>query len=318
MTKKKRLSEVLQILTQLGLPKAQLNERTCLCLLALLNLIPSKTWHESEAPLIGITPIMDWSKKHYGKYYAPNTRETFRRQSMHQFMSAGICLYNPDSLIRAVNSPNAVYQISPELLAVLKTFNTDSYQENITAYLKIHQSLAEKYASARDMVMIPVKVKAGIEIKLSAGEHSQLIKDIVDDFGSRYAENGDLVYVGDTGDTGDKHGYFDTFLLIKLGVDLDNHGKLPDVVIYDAAKNWLILIESVTSHGPVNSKRHKELEVLFKDCTAGLVYVSAFPNRKVFLKYLPDIAWETEVWIADAPTRMIHFNGSRFLGPYKK
>ena len=314
MTKKKRLSEALQILTQLGLPKAQLNERTCLCLLALLNLIPSKTWYESEAPLIGITPIMDWSKKHYGKYYAPNTRETFRRQSMHQFMSAGICLYNPDSLTRAVNSPNAAYQISPELLVVLKTFNTDSYQENITAYLKIHQSLAEKYASARDMVMIPVKVKEGFEIKLSAGEHSQLIKDIVEDFGSRYAKNGDLVYVGDTGD---KHGYFDTSLLIRLGVDLDNHGKLPDVVIYDAAKNWLILIESVTSHGPVNSKRHKELEILFKDCMAGLVYVSAFPNRKMFLKYLPDIAWETEVWIADAPTHMIHFNGSRFLGPYK-
>ena len=314
MTKRKKLAEALLILTQLGLPKAQLNERTCLCLLALLNLTPSKSWRESEAPLIGITPIMDWSKKHYGKDYAPNTRETFRRQSMHQFMSAGICLYNPDSPARAVNSPNAVYQIAPELLTLLRAFNADNYQEKFAAYLKIQQSLAEKYASARAMVMIPVKVKAGIEIKLSAGEHSQLIKDIVEDFGSRYAKNADLVYVGDTGD---KHGYLDAALLITLGVKLDGHGKLPDVIIYDSTKNWLILIESVTSHGSVDSKRHKELEVLFASCAAGLVYVSAFPNRKVFLKYLPDIAWETEVWIADAPTHMIHFNGSRFLGPYK-
>ena len=134
MTKRKKLAEALLILTQLGLPKAQLNERTCLCLLALLNLTPSKSWRESEAPLIGITPIMDWSKKHYGKDYAPNTRETFRRQSMHQFMSAGICLYNPDSPARAVNSPNAVYQIAPELLTLLRAFNADNYQEKFAAY----------------------------------------------------------------------------------------------------------------------------------------------------------------------------------------
>ena len=94
------------------------------------------------------------------------------------------------------------------------------------------------------------------------------------------------------------------------------HGKLPDVVIYMRDKNWLLLIESVTSHGPVESKRQIELARLFKGCKAGLVYVSAFPDRKTFLRYLDVIAWESEVWIADAATHMIHFNGSRFLGPY--
>lgn len=88
------------------------------------------------------------------------------------------------------------------------------------------------------------------------------------------------------------------------------------MVIYFTEKNWLLLIESVTSHGPVDAKRYDELSKLFKDCTAGLVFISAFPTRKVFIKYQEVIAWETEVWIADAPTHMIHFNGSRFLGPY--
>jgi BsuBI/PstI restriction endonuclease domain/BsuBI/PstI restriction endonuclease HTH domain len=313
MTKQKRLAEALLILNQLGLPKAQQNERTALCLLALLNLSPTKNWSEAQAPLIGITPIMDWSKKHYSKEYAPNSRESFRRYSIHQFIAAAICIANVDDPTRPVNSGKTVYQISPELLKVLKTFNTDNYQTHIAEYLKNHPSLVEKYASERDMIMIPVKVKDGVEIKLSAGKHSQLIKDIVLNFGSLYVKNGELIYVGDTGN---KQGYFNTDFLKGLGVELDNHGKLPDVVIYDRAKNWLLLIESVTSHGPVDSKRHSELETLFKKCTAGLVYVSAFPNRKVFLKYLPDIAWETEVWIADAPTHMIHFNGSRFLGPY--
>ena len=116
--------------------------------------------------------------------------------------------------------------------------------------------------------------------------------------------------------TGDKHGFLDEELLASLKVALDSHGKMPDVVIHFEEKNWLLLIESVTSHGPVDAKRQGELAKLFESCTAGLVYVSAFPSRKTFLKHLNAIAWESEVWIADAPSHLIHFNGARFLGPY--
>ncbi|MEK9496370.1 BsuBI/PstI family type II restriction endonuclease [Photorhabdus sp. P32] len=123
-----------------------------------------------------------------------------------------------------------------------------------------------------------------------------------------------LVYAGDTGD---KWGYFDSVLLSGLGVDVDSHGKMPDVVLHYTAKNWLLLAESVTSHGPVDSKRHAELAELFAGSTAGLVYVTAFPNRSIMSRYLGEIAWESEVWVADAPSHLIHFNGVRFLGPYE-
>ena len=310
-----KLIEAQKILVDLGMPRAQLNERTALCLLALVNITPDKAWKECEKPLIGITPIMDWARDHYDTEYAPNTRETFRRQSMHQFIEAGICLYNPDKPDRPVNSPKAVYQIEPHLIEVLKLYGTPNYKAQLEKYLGTRKTLTQQYAMERDMQMIPVAIKEGLSITLSPGEHSELIKDIVEDFGPRFAPGGQLLYVGDTGD---KHGFFDQDLLATLGVKLDNHGKLPDVVIYIKDKNWLLLIESVTSHGPVESKRQIELAKLFKDCTAGLVYVSAFPTRKTFLRYLDVIAWESEVWIADAPTHMIHFNGSRFLGPYEK
>lgn len=315
MSKEQKLREARTILIDLGLPRAQLNERTALCLLCLLDMKPSGSWKAAKAPLVGITPIMDWSRDNYGKAYAPNTRETFRRQSMHQFMEAGICLYNPDKPDRPVNSPAAVYQIEPTLLGVIKTYGTNKYKPLLKAYCRIRQTLAEKYAAAREMNMIPVKLKDGTKIKLSAGDHSELIRAIVEDFGARYVPDGQLVYVGDTGN---KHGYYDIALLKKLGVDLDGHGKFPDVVIYYPDKNWLLLTESVTSHGPVDAKRYDELIKLFGGASAGLVFVSAFPDRKTFLKYLEVIAWETEVWIANAPTHMIHFNGSRFLGPYKR
>ena len=180
-------------------------------------------------------------------------------------------------------------------------------------FLSKRQTLLGQYAKVRDMQLVPVKVKDGESIMLSPGDHSELIRDIVENFGPRFAPGGDLIYVGDTGN---KHGFFDKVLLASLGIVLDNHGKLPDVIIYMRDKNWLLLIESVTSHGPVEPKRQIELARLLKGCKAGLVYVSAFPNRKTFLRYLKDIAWESEVWIAAAPTHMIHFNGSRFLGPY--
>ncbi len=313
MNPEQRIAEAMQVLKDLGLPRAQLNERTALCLLALLNLSPGRKWSSAENPLIGITPIMTWARDHYGADYAPNTRETFRRQSMHQFIAAGICLYNPDNPLRPVNSPAAVYQVEPAALLLLKSVGTEDYKILLPRYLAVKDTLVRKYAKEREMNMVPVQVGDGEELKLSPGDHSELIKSIVEAFAPRYAPGSFVVYLGDTGD---KHGRFDKDLLKLLGVTLDGHGKLPDVVLYMKDKNWLLLIESVTSHGPVDSKRHAELTKLFEKSNASLVYVSAFPDRKTFLEFAAVIAWETEVWIADAPTHLIHFNGERFLGPY--
>lgn len=313
MAKIDNIKAALSILEILGLPRAQQNERSALCLLALLNLTPEKKWSQAESPLIGITPMMEFSRQHYGKDYAPNTRETFRRQTMHQFVDAGLATYNPDKPERPVNSPKAVYQISSETLTLLKTYGAKSWDESLKHYLSLRETLAARYAKARQQELVPVHIANGKEIEISPGEHSDLIKAIVEDFAPRYAPGGVLVYVGDTGE---KWGYFDDERLESLGVTVDSHGKMPDVIIYYAARNWLLLVESVTSHGPVDGKRHDELARLFSTCTAGLVYVTAFPSRAVMQRYLSEIAWETEVWVADAPSHLIHFNGDRFLGPY--
>ena len=312
--KKNHIDAALQIITKLGLPRAQQNERSALCLLALLNLTPDKSWRDAENPLMGITPIMDWARKYYNKDYAPNTRETIRRQSMHQFCDAGIALYNPDRPDRPVNSPNAVYQIETDLLAVLKTFRTNQWNKNFAVYLEKRETLVARYARQREQNLVPVEISPGKTINLSPGEHSKLIRAIIEDFAPRFAPGSVLVYAGDTGD---KWGYFDDDLLTNLGVKVNSHGKMPDVVLHYTKKNWLLLVESVTSHGPVDGKRHDELAELFSASKAGLVYVTAFPNRSVMGRYLSEIAWETEVWVADASSHLIHFNGERFLGPYK-
>jgi len=232
-TKSGRIKEAISILADLDMPRAQRNERSALCLLALVNLPHNRRWLEAGYPLMGITPIMDWARDHYDKKYAPNTRETVRRQTMHQFVNAGIALYNPDEPDRSVNSPKAVYQIEPTCLALLQSFGTDEYSLKLKGYMAAREGLATKYAKRRKMEMVPVKLEDGKYIKLSPGAHSTLIRQIWEQFGSRYVPGGQLVYIGDTGD---KWGYFDEALLKSLGVAVDNHGKMPDVVMYYGEK----------------------------------------------------------------------------------
>ena len=311
----RRIQEALQVLGDLGMPRAQRNERSALCLLALLDLTPDKPWAAATDPLVGITPIMDWARRHYDKSYAPNTRETFRRQTMHQFVQAGIAAYNPDQPDRPVNSPHAVYQIEPACLDTLRAMGTEPYTGRLVHFLAIQGTLAARHAMPRALRMVPLRATPGTEVLLSPGKHSAPIKALCEEFGPRFVPGGELVYAGDTGK---KWGYCNETLLAMFGMTAGTHGKMPDVMIYDPRRRWLILAEAVTSHGPVDAKRRHELDTLFGEFGAGLVFVSAFPDRRTFNKYQEAISWESEVWIADHPSHLIHFNGTRFLGPYPR
>jgi type II restriction enzyme len=305
-----KIEEAVKLLTDMGLPKAQQNERTALCLLALLDMRPETQWQDAETPLVGITPLMDFAREHYQRAYAPNTRETFRRFSMHQLVEAGIARYNPDKPERPVNSPHAVYQISAATFFLAKQYGTDAYPALLENFKKEIGSLAERYQQEREMAMVPVVLASGQEISLSPGAHSHLLKEIIEGFAPRFIPGAVLLYVGDTGN---KWGYFDKETFESIGLAADEHGKMPDVMFYLAEKGWLVLVESVTSHGPIDSKRKIELQKLFP-VPLEAIYISAFPDRHIFARFAPEIGWETEAWLADNPTHMIHFNGAKFLG----
>ena len=238
-----------------------------------------------------------------------------RRQTVHQFLDAGIVSINPDNPERPTNSPYAVYQIEPGLLQLLRTYGTADWEKGLRTYLASVETLKKKYARERQLKRIPIQIGEGKTITLSPGGQNILVEKIIKDFCEYFTPGGELVYVGDTDE---KWAYFDDLLLKKLGLAIESHGKMPDVIVYDQRKNWLVLIEAVTSHGPVNPKRRGELKKLFKGCKAGLVFVTAFLDRQAMLRFLGEISWETEVWVADAPTHLIHFNGERFLGPYNE
>jgi hypothetical protein len=158
-----------------------------------------------------------------------------------------------------------------------------------------------------------VTLPNGSKVELSPGIHNELQRLIVEEFAPRFARGALVLYLGDTVR---KRLIVATDILDSLNIPAMNHDKLPDVVLLDRERRWLFLIEAGTTHGPVSPKRHAELEAMLKDCPAGRVYVTAFMDFAGFKKYASEVVWESEVWIAELPDHMIHFNGDRFLGPY--
>jgi adenine-specific DNA-methyltransferase len=308
------IEEATEILRSLGLPKAQQNARSGLTFLALANLGPDSQWKAAKRPLLRTVDIMQFMRERYGKDYKPNSRETIRRQTLHQFEQARIADRNPDDPTRATNSGNTVYRLTEDAAAVLRAYGAASFDRKVASFIERFGSLQEAYLRRREDNKIPLKMADGSTIFLSPGIHNKLQVAVMEEFGPRFAPGANLLYVGDTAE---KHVVFDAHELSKLNVPVTEHNKLPDIILYWPERNWLFLIEAVTSQGPVSPKRHHEIEAMLKGCRAERVYVTAFLDGKAFRKYAGDIAWETEVWIAETPEHMIHFNGPKFLGPYK-
>ena len=226
---------------------------------------------------------------------------------MHHFRNAAFIEDNG----KATNSPNYRYRLTDEMLRLIQSFGTANWERSLARFMENHDSLVDLYASKRTMRKMPVKIN-GEDFTFSPGKHNQLQKAIIEEFAPRFAPNSECLYVGDTTE---KDLVKNVDKLRALGFEITLHDKMPDVVLYSEDKDWLYFIESVTSVGPMEPKRIKEIKEMTTGVTAGKIYVTAFLDFKTFKQFSESLAWETEVWIADMPDHMIHLNGDRFLGP---
>jgi adenine-specific DNA-methyltransferase len=309
-----KIQEAQDLLKTLGLPKAQQNEMAALTLLVLAQLSEGDAWSQAVRKSLKIHDMMREMASRYDRNYAENTRETVRRHVIHQFEQAGIVERNPDGPTLPTNSPRTHYALSEATLKTIRSYNSEGWIDAATWFLENQRSLIERYQTQRDSHLVPLKLPTGEEYHLSPGIHNELQVAIIEKFGPRFAPGARPLYVGDTAN---KTLHIDERGFAEIGMPIPSHDKLPDVVLYDPDKDWIYLIEAVISHGPVSPKRLVEMrELLLKDTEAEPVFVTAFPDFKTFKDYLLEIAWETEVWIAEQPAHMVHFNGDRFLGPH--
>lgn len=302
-----------EILAAFGMPAEQQNPNAVYTLLAFASIGPKTPWIKASNPRRTPHDVIAFARDNYQKIYAENTRETIRRQAIHQFVQGGLLARNPDDPNLATNSPRTHYALTPEALEVIRTFGAKGFEAAVRRFLTAQKGgLAELYGRARKKAAVAVSLPGGISLELSPGAHNLLQADIVQTFLPRFAGSSIVLYLGDTDH---KTKLIDEPRLTALGVPVTKHDKLPDVVLYDEHRNWLFLIEAVTSHGPVSAKRHVELENVLANAKPSRVYVSAFPSFRGFKKYADEIAWETEVWVAEFPDHLLHYNGDRFFGP---
>lgn len=228
---------------------------------------------------------------------------------MHHFRTAALIEDNRE----ATNSPNYRYRLTEEVLQLLRNFGLQSWDENISKFMINHEKLIDTYESKKKMTMMPVHINDS-DLKFSPGKHNQLQKAIIEEFAPRFAPGARCLYVGDTIK---KDLVRNTDKLHQLGIEITLHGKMPDVILYRADKNWIYFIESVTSVGPISPKRIIEISEMTKKVTAGKIFVTAFPDFATYKRFSESLAWDTEAWIADRPEHMIHMNGDKFMGPRK-
>ncbi len=187
------------MLASLGVPKEQQNERSALTLLALLGMTPRIGWRKATAPMLGITEIMTVMRERFGKSYAPNTRETVRRFTVHQFVQIGLVIANPDDPRRPVNSPDNRYQVAPAILKLARAYGSPRWRAALTAFLSSATALETLRPKERGMTLIPVHLPGGKRVTLTAGGQNELVKLILEEFCPRFTPGGIVAYLGDTG-----------------------------------------------------------------------------------------------------------------------
>lgn len=318
----KLVAEALEILGSVGIPTDTLSARRRVkmakCFLAVAGLTLGKKWkdviYDDPSHRLRSRDIIIWINKFFGENISPGSYDDIRRKDLVFPVEAGLILKSAGKDDAATNDGTRGYAINPDYKDLLDHFGTPPWRSKVSQFMEKKQTLKEALEKKRKILLIPVNV-GGKKFNFTPGKHNALQKSIIEEFIPRFGRGARVLYVGDTAD---KFLFRDDEKLVNLGFFELSHDKLPDVVAYSEEKNWLFLIEAVHSANPITPMRRYTLEKLTDECLASVVYVTAFPDRATFRKFAVDVAWETEVWIADAPDHMIHFNGDKFLGPYSE
>ena len=255
--------------------------------------------------------IIHFLNTNFEEQISRGSYDDIRRKDLRLLTTAGIVLQsNPNA---ATNDSTRGYCINPVYAALVRKYQAPNWATTVSEQLGDTVALSDKLKRKRKLEMIEVMLPAGKQLSFSVGKHNVLQQQIIEVFLPRFGHGAEVLYVGDTAD---KFLHLDRDKFEKLQIRQLAHEELPDVVAYSSSKNWLYLVEAVHSSGPIDEIRLLRLQELTKDCTAAVIFVTAFLDRAKFRQYASQIAWETEVWIADNPDHMIHFNGDKFFGPY--
>ena len=318
-----KIEQAITILRSVGVPVRKLTkrrqERVALALLAVGNLLPDTPWSEAESFLSGgpdpltTRDIIRFWNAHYGQKIADSSYDDVRRKDLIVLVEACLVARSAANPTADTNDGTRGYAIPEAALELIRSYGSNAWEDQLLSFRQNIGILTDKLSKAREFKMVPVTLPDGKIHKLSPGPHNRIQKAIIEVFLPRFSKGAQVLYLGDTAK---KVIHMDKERLLSLGIKEPSRGMLPDVLAYEPARNWLFVIEAVHSSNPIGELRHLALKRVTLDAKADCAFVSAFATMAAFKKFSKEISWETDVWIADEPDHMIHFDGERYLGPY--
>lgn len=314
------INEAIHILDELGIPIEDKSprrlERMALAFLALCDVKHSEEWQHAKSLhdtyFLKTRDIIAFINKNFNENISRGSYDDIRRKDLKHLILAGVVVSAfPES---ARNDPKRAWAINQTYIELIRAYNAIDWNNQSKTFMQGKRTLRDQLAGNRELSKIPITLPSGVSLEFGLGEHNQLQKAIIEQFLPRYGYGSTVIYVGDAEK---KFLHYDQSTANDIGLSKLAHEELPDVIAFSQEKNWLYLIEAVHSSGPISPERIITLQPLLKKCTAATIYITAFLDRTTFRKFVADVAWETEVWIASDPDHVIHFDGEKFLGPYQ-
>ena len=319
-----KVEQATAILRNAGIPVRDMTkrrrERVAKALLAVAQLTPESEWADSKSfsdgssqPLSSRQILRHWNE-HLGETIADSSYDDIRRRDLIYLVEGGLVEASAANPEAAINDGTRGFALTREGLALLRSFGDDSWEKQLNEFRRSGPAIRDRLARAREFNLVPVTLPDGSEYRLSPGVHNKIQKAVIEEFLPRFSRGAHILYLGDTRK---RIIHFERSVLKSIGIPNLEAGTLPDIVAFEEERNWLFLIEAVHSSNPINALRHLALRKLTKNVRCDCLFVSAFATAGSFGKFSKHISWETEVWIADQPDHLVHYDGTHYLAPYK-
>ncbi|WP_375314349.1 BsuBI/PstI family type II restriction endonuclease [Bradyrhizobium sp. A5] len=321
---KEKVEQAQNILRQVGVPLREetprRRERVAKALLAVAGIRPGDPWTGAKSLQEGFKPLKTrdiiriWNDE-YGEAVADSSYDDVRRKDLKILVAYGLVASSAADPHADTNDGTRGYALSEPAVPLLRAYGSEDWENKLITFRAAVGEIADRLSRARQLKAVPVKLPDGQVLNLSSGAHNELQKAIVEQLLPRHAPGAELLYLGDANQ---KMLFVHKDRLEELRLPQPSRDTLPDVVAFDNDRNCLFYIEAVSSFGPISDIRREELRTRAhsKGMNHPIIFITAFPDRKTFAGFSQQIGWETEVWIANNPDHMIHFNGDKYLSPY--
>jgi hypothetical protein len=316
------VDEAIEMIVAFGVPLTGLTQRRKVkmakAFLAVAAMKPGQKWaavkSNDDGHRLRSREVIKWMNAHLSENISDGSYDDIRRKDLVLLVEAGIVIGAAQRENAKTNDGTRANALQPAFANVMRLYGEPEWRIALADVMKGRKKLIETLARKRGLARIPIQI-GNKEFSLSPGNHNLVQKAVIEKFLPLFGYGAEALYLGDTEN---KNLFYAPDKLKAFGFFELAHDKLPDVVAYRKKKNWLFLIEAVDTSNPITELRKEKFDALTKNCKPAIVYVTAFADRATFRKFSKDVAWETEVWIAESPDHMVHFNGDKFLGPYKK